>query len=74
VTSTIEINNILTYKHNFNPPFSTDGVFYLKLIYYFCTMVGLILFLLIIIVSAFIRKVNKDKDHPFNKFLNDREE
>jgi hypothetical protein len=37
-------------------------------------MVGLILFLLMIIVSAFIRKVNKDKDHPFNKFLNDREE
>jgi hypothetical protein len=36
-------------------------------------MVGLILFLLIIMVLTFIRKINKDKDHPFNKFLNDRE-
>jgi hypothetical protein len=54
-------------------PSSTGGVFYLKLIYYICNMVGLILFLLIITISIFIGKINKDKDHPFNKFLNDRE-
>jgi hypothetical protein len=36
-------------------------------------MVGIILLLLILMASRFARKINKDKDHPFNKFLNDRE-
>jgi hypothetical protein len=54
-------------------PSSTGGVFYLELIYYICNMVGIILLLVILIASRFARKINKDKDHPFNKFLNDRE-